>query len=214
MVKVLLLEDEDAIRGFVKINLKRDGMEVIEATTGEEALQAAEDHAGIDIALIDVMLPSIDGFEVCARLRERHPHLGIIMLTARAQDADKVKGLELGADDYVAKPFSPTELIARIKALHRRMKPILKSAEDELQQIDATLYRSGIFELSLDERQLKKSGTEIVITPTEMALMALFMEHPNKSLSRDNILDAVWGKYYVGDIKNCRCKHSSIASKN
>lgn len=120
-MRILLLEDEESIRGFVRINLKRNDMEVIEAENGEDALEFADKEGPFDIALLDVMLPTISGFEVCERLRERYPGMGIIMLTAKSQEEDKIYGLELGADDYVQKPFSPGELIARIKSLYRRM---------------------------------------------------------------------------------------------
>jgi DNA-binding response OmpR family regulator len=130
-MRILLLEDEESIRGFVRINLKRNDMEVIEAETGEEALALAASEGPIDIALLDVMLPTISGFEVCEQLRSRYPRMGIIMLTAKSQEEDKIHGLELGADDYVQKPFSPGELIARIKSLYRRMKPDAAEPEQE-----------------------------------------------------------------------------------
>lgn len=133
-MRILLLEDEESIRGFVRINLKRNDMEVTEAENGEDALALADSEGPFDIALLDVMLPTIDGFEVCEQLRAKYPRLGIIMLTAKSQEEDKIRGLELGADDYVQKPFSPGELIARIKSLHRRMHadaPPISQAEAE-----------------------------------------------------------------------------------
>lgn len=133
-MRILLLEDEESIRGFVRINLKRNDMEVTEAENGEDALALADSEGPFDIALLDVMLPTIDGFEVCEQLRAKYPRLGIIMLTAKSQEEDKIRGLELGADDYVQKPFSPGELIARIKSLHRRMHadaPPITQAEAE-----------------------------------------------------------------------------------
>lgn len=192
-MKVLILEDEESIRGFVKINLVRNEMEVVEAETGEEALQKLEQEGDVEIAILDVMLPTIDGFEVCRHIRRNYPEMGVIMLTAKTQDADKVTGLELGADDYVVKPFSPTELVARIKALHRRLKP----AADN----DPSRLESGPFSISLDERKLFKRGKEIDMTPTEYEIVRLFMERPNKGISRDHILDKVWGKHYIGDLK-------------
>jgi len=132
-MRILLLEDEESIRGFVRINLKRNDMEVIEAETGESALALANTEGPIDIALLDVMLPTISGFEVCEQLRALYPRMGIIMLTAKSQEEDKIHGLELGADDYVQKPFSPGELIARIKSLYRRMKPQLDDQEQEIE---------------------------------------------------------------------------------
>lgn len=131
-MRILLLEDEESIRGFVRINLKRNDMEVVEAENGEDALFFADTKGPFDIALLDVMLPTISGFEVCEQLRERYPRMGIIMLTAKSQEEDKIYGLELGADDYVQKPFSPGELMARIKSLYRRMKPGLESVNMEV----------------------------------------------------------------------------------
>lgn len=130
-MRILLLEDEESIRGFVRINLKRNDMDVVEAENGEDALEFAGTQGPFDIALLDVMLPTISGFEVCEQLRERYPRMGIIMLTAKSQEEDKIHGLELGADDYVQKPFSPGELIARIKSLYRRMKPDSDSDAEE-----------------------------------------------------------------------------------
>lgn len=322
-MRILLLEDEEAIRGFVRINLKRNGMEVAEAEDGETALALAEAASPpFDAALLDVMLPTISGFEVCERLRGQFPRMGIIMLTAKSQEEDKILGLELGADDYIQKPFSPGELIARLKALHRRMMPgglswpdpastprpdgpdadAVRSdgAEDQASEgqlpaegadlhvdgrseaADAAgagqaeyheggreagvgeaygtvargdvpedagagpaerpaavepeagvgeahgaapgeglgsaaagaarvtvpgyklplsdLY-SGPFRLSAVERRLWKDNEEIVLTPTEWTLVKLLLEREGAGLSRDDILDAVWGRHFVGDLK-------------
>lgn len=193
-MRVLILEDEESIRGFVTINLKRHGMEVMEASDGETALDIVTQHKNIDIALLDVMLPTISGLQVCQELRREFPRMGIIMLTAKSQDEDKVRGLELGADDYITKPFSPTELIARINALYRRMLP------DTDTDLKHTIV-SGPFVLSLTERKLFKLGMEIDLTPTEFAIVQWFMEHPNQGISRDDILNAVWGRFYIGDLK-------------
>lgn len=217
-MRVLLLEDEESIRGFIRINLKRNQIEVIEAETGEAALARAENEGPIDIALLDVMLPTISGFEVCEQLRAKYPGMGIIMLTAKSQEEDKIYGLELGADDYVQKPFSPGELIARIKSLHRRMyasTPEQPAAEDTVSVYEAAAepnespsemlvrsdLNSGPFRLSISERKLWKDGLEIVLTPTEWALVRLLMEREGKSVSRDAILSEIWGRYYVGDLK-------------
>ncbi|GIO09255.1 DNA-binding response regulator [Brevibacillus reuszeri] len=194
-MKVLLLEDEKSIRDFVRINLKREGYTVVEAATGEEALEIAESQADIDIAILDVMLPGIDGFEVCGRLRKKYPRLGIIMLTAKSQELDKVMGLEFGADDYVGKPFSPAELLARIKALHRRLAPVTIIAEHR-NEIDISP-----FILLLDERKLIRGDQEIVLTPKEFAIIKLLAENANKAISRDEILTAVWGQFFIGDLK-------------
>ncbi|MFI8713162.1 response regulator transcription factor [Brevibacillus brevis] len=193
-MKVLLLEDEKSIRDFVRINLKREGYEVIEAGTGEEALDLADQQTDIIIAILDVMLPGIDGFEVCGQLRKKYPRLGIIMLTAKSQELDKVMGLEFGADDYVSKPFSPAELLARVKALHRRLTPI-PEAEDK-NEINIAPFR-----LLLDERKLIRVEQEIDLTPKEFAIIKLLAENANKAISRDEILTAVWGQFFVGDLK-------------
>ncbi|MGF9909860.1 response regulator transcription factor [Brevibacillus porteri] len=193
-MKVLLLEDEKSIRDFVRINLKREGYEVIEAGTGEEALALADQQSDIVIAILDVMLPGIDGFEVCGQLRKKYPRLGIIMLTAKSQELDKVMGLEFGADDYVSKPFSPAELLARVKALHRRLTPI-PEAEDKNE------INIAPFTLLLDERKLIRVEQEIDLTPKEFAIIKLLAENANKAISRDEILTAVWGQFFVGDLK-------------
>jgi len=194
-LKVLLLEDEKSIRDFIRINLRREGWDVVEAATGEEALHLAECQQGMEIAILDVMLPGIDGFTVCERLRQKDPRLGIIMLTAKSQEADKIKGLEYGADDYICKPFSPAELVARIKALHRRLAPP-PNAQDTANRIDL-----APFTLDLDERKLFKHETEIILTPKEFAIVKLLGENANKAISRDQILSSVWGQYYLGDLK-------------
>lgn len=192
--KILIVEDEDAIRSFIRVNLKRHNFEIIEAASGEEALEEAD--ASVDIALLDVMLPGIDGFEVCRRVRETYPAMGIIMLTAKGQEQNKIEGLELGADDYMVKPFSPKELLARINALLRRISLADKQVEEENNAI-----HSGIFTILQDERKLLKNGQEIELTPIEFALVKYFMENPNKAIHRDEILNNVWGYNYVGDFK-------------
>ncbi|MGO0062132.1 response regulator transcription factor [Brevibacillus fluminis] len=196
-MKVLLLEDEQSIRDFVRINMKRQGYDVVEAASGEEALSAADLHPDLDIAILDVMLPGISGFEVCQQLRNRYPRLGIIMLTAKGQEADKIAGLEYGADDYVVKPFSPAELVARVKSLYRRMHADAPKAEAK----DDAVLRSHPFTLRLDERKLYKNGVEVDLTPKELEILKLLMENGDKAVSRDDILSSVWGKFYVGDLK-------------
>lgn len=195
-MKVLLLEDEKSIRDFVRINLRRENYDVVEAATGEEALELADSQPDIEMAILDVMLPGIDGFEVCGRLREKYPRLGIIMLTAKSQEADKVLGLGYGADDYMSKPFSPAELIARVKALHRRLLPAATPAPEEKNIIDLCP-----FTLLLDERRLIKKEQEIILTPKEFAIIKLLGENANKAISRDEILSNVWGQFFVGDLK-------------
>ena len=194
MRKVLVLEDEANIRGFIVINLRRAGYEVIEAESGEEALEKLKAQKDIRVALLDVMLPGIDGFEVCRRLRANDAGIGIIMLTARSQEMDKVTGLMTGADDYVTKPFSPAELTARVDALMRRSGGVeQESKEDELS--------SPPFTLNTRNRTLEKNGQRIKLTQVEYGLMKLFMENPGKALSREEILDTVWGHDYFGELK-------------
>ena len=194
MKKVLVLEDEANIRGFIVINLRRAGYEVIEAESGEEALEKLKVQRDIRVALLDVMLPGIDGFEVCRRLRANDANIGIIMLTARSQEMDKVTGLMTGADDYVTKPFSPAELTARVDALMRR------SGGAEPEEKTGELV-SPPFTLNLRNRALEKNGERVKLTQVEYSLMKLFMENPGKALSREEILDTVWGHDYFGELK-------------
>ena len=193
MKKVLVLEDESAIRSFVVINLRRSGYEPIEASSGEEALKLLEQNEDMGVALLDVMLPDIDGFEVCRRIRASGSRMGIIMLTALSQEMDKVTGLMTGADDYVTKPFSPSELIARVDALYRRLGAADDSSDDEIE--------SGPFVLNKRNRTLDKNGERVKLTQTEYSLIKLFMENPGRALSREDILENVWGADYNGELK-------------
>ena len=196
MTKILVLEDEASIRSFIMINLKKNNFDIVETSSGEEALEKLDDT--VDIALLDVMLPGISGFEVCKRAREQYPALGIIMLTAKGQEENKIEGLELGADDYIVKPFSPKELLARINALARRLNIVDKVAVVE-QNTDQIV--TGKFTILPEERKLLKDGVEIELTPIEFSLVKYFMENPNKAIHRDEILNKVWGYNYVGDFK-------------
>ena len=194
MRKILVLEDEENIRSFVVINLKRAGYTTIEAGTGEDALTALKANPDIKVALLDIMLPDIDGFEVCRRIRAMDKKIGIIMLTARTQEMDKVTGLMTGADDYVTKPFSPAELTARVDALFRRTGGDVEAvATDEIS--------SPPFLLNTRNRTLEKNGQRVKLTQVEYSIVKLFMENPGKALSREEILDSVWGKDYFGELK-------------
>ena len=194
MKKILVLEDEENIRSFVVINLKRAGYETIEAGSGEEALVKLKENPGIKVALLDIMLPGIDGFEVCRRIRAMDSKIGIIMLTARTQEMDKVTGLMTGADDYVTKPFSPAELTARVDALFRRT-----GGEESAVSTDE-IYQEP-FLLNVRNRTLEKNGQKVKLTQVEYGIVKLFMQNPGKALSREEILDAVWGKDYFGELK-------------
>lgn len=195
MKSILVVEDEEAIREFVIINLKRAGYNVFEAGSGEDALNIYEENESkISIVLLDIMLPGIDGFAVCRKLREKSRTLGIIMLTARTQELDKVGGLMIGADDYVTKPFSPSELVARIDALYRR----LETDRDTKQPEDIV---SGEFTLNIKSRTLTKDGLPVDLTQVEYQIMKYFMENPDTALSRSEILNHVWGEDYFGELK-------------
>lgn len=195
MKTILVVEDEEAIREFVIINLKRAGYNVYEADSGEKALAIYEEHGSrINIVLLDILLPGIDGFAVCRKLREKSKTVGIIMLTARTQELDKVGGLMLGADDYVTKPFSPSELVARIDALYRRLA--VESEEESPGDIE-----SGGFVLSVRSRALYKNGQPVELTQVEYQIMKYFMENPDTALSRSDILNHVWGEDYFGELK-------------
>ncbi|MBE6986056.1 MAG: response regulator transcription factor [Ruminococcaceae bacterium] len=193
MKKVLILEDEVNIRSFVVINLKRAGYDVIEAGTGEEALEKLRMIPDIGVAILDIMLPDIDGFEVCRRIRASNKQIGVIMLTARTQEMDKVTGLMTGADDYVTKPFSPAELTARIDALFRRMGGDPNAGSE--------LLKSGPFIMNTRNHTLEKNGSRIRLTQVEYAILKLFMQNPGRALSREDILSSVWGREYEGELK-------------
>lgn len=193
MKKVLILEDEENIRSFVVINLMRAGYKAIEAGTGMEALSMLSKHPDIGVAILDVMLPDIDGFEVCRRIRATSKQIGIIMLTARTQEMDKVTGLMTGADDYVTKPFSPAELTARIDALYRRV-----GGENG---VEPEVLTQGPFVMNTRNHILEKSGNRIRLTQVEYAILKLFMQNPGRALSREDILTTVWGRDYEGELK-------------
>lgn len=182
------MEDEVNIRDFVVINLKRAGYSVIEAGTGQEALDRLEANPDVGVAILDIMLPDMDGFEVCRRIRATNKQMGIIMLTARTQEMDKVTGLMTGADDYVTKPFSPAELTARIDALFRRMGGEIAMPQEVLEH--------GPFVMNTRNHTLEKNGTRIKLTQVEYAILKLFMQNAGRPLSREDILAAVWGREY------------------
>lgn len=190
---VLIVEDEESIRKFVRINLERAGFRVLEAENGEEGIKISRQEK-IDIVLLDLMLPGIDGFQVCKILRKELPHLGIIMLTAKSQDVDKIMGLEYGTDDYMTKPFNPIELVLRVKSLSRRMETADNIDEKSTLKFDP-------FEIDLYSRKFYKENVEIELTPTEYSIAKLFIENPGKAFKRDEILNLVWGYDFVGDSK-------------
>ncbi|MCQ2557576.1 MAG: response regulator transcription factor [Oscillospiraceae bacterium] len=194
MKKILVLEDESNIRSFIVINLKRNGYDPIEASSGEQALERLKVNPDIALALLDVMLPGIDGFEVCRKIRASGSKMGIIMLTAKSQEIDKVTGLMTGADDYVTKPFSPAELTARVDALIRRL-----GGDEPAEEVYE--LQSGPFTLNTRNRTLDREGKRLKLTQIEYLLMKLFMENPGKAMSRSDILTAVWGADFEGELK-------------
>ncbi len=206
---ILIVEDEESIRKFIKVNLEREGFKVFEAESGEEGIDIAKTNS-LDIAILDVMLPGIDGFQVCKILRKDFPSLGIIMLTAKSQDIDKITGLEYGTDDYMTKPFNPTELLLRVKSLSRRIdsSPTLTDLD---QMVEATPFKIDTY-----SRKFYRHSDEIILTPTEFAIIKLFLEHQGKAFKRDEILNLVWGYEFVGDSKivdvNIRRLRSKIES--
>ena len=197
MKRVLIAEDESAIRDFIVINLKRGGYEVIEAEDGARALELYDAYDGdIDVALLDVMMPNVDGLEVCKTLRTSNNNIGIIMLTAKTQEMDKITGLMMGADDYVTKPFSPTELVARVDAIYRRVA--MNSAK---KPASVDVIELGEFKLNLRSRTLTKNGKYIELTQVEFQMMEYFFTNPGAALSRTDILNKVWGSEYFGEEK-------------
>lgn len=196
MKRVLIVEDETAIREFEAINLNRAGYETVEAASGEEALEIFDnDFQGFNIALIDVMMPGMDGFTLVKELRKRTSTLGIIMLTAKSQEMDKISGLMLGADDYVTKPFSPTELLARVDSLYRRVSALSNA------NTNSNELKSGEFTLDLRKRTLLKGGKNIELTQVEFQIMEYFFSKPDTAISRHDILVKVWGDNYFGEEK-------------
>lgn len=195
MKKILVLEDEKSIRDFVVLNLSRAGYDIIEAETGEQALSLFDSNPDIDIAVLDVMLPGIDGFEVCKTIRASNQKVGIIMLTAKVQENDKVTGLMNGADDYVAKPFSPLELIVRVDSLYRRVT-IMKGISSE-KPSGELIY--GPFKLNTKSRKLTKNDEKIELTQVEYQLLKLFMENSGDAFSREEIFKNIWGDSFAGD---------------
>jgi len=196
MKRILVVEDEVNIREFVVINLKRAGYEVTEAGSGERALELyAQNNGQFEIVLLDIMLPGIDGVSVCRQIRAENSRVGIIMLTAKSQEMDKISALATGADDYVTKPFSPSELVARIDALVRRVSAVQRETRVTEELI------SGEFVLNIRSHALKHHNNVIELTQVEFQIMEYFFQNPGEVLSRDNILRRVWGESYYGEEK-------------
>ena len=195
MKNILIAEDESGIREFVVINLKRAGYNVTDVDNGLAAIEAYNNAAEpFDVVILDVMMPGLDGFSVCKKLREKSDSIGIIMLTAKSQEMDKVNGLMLGADDYITKPFSPSELLARVDAIHRRVTiAAAKTSGNEI--------ISGEFVLDVRSRTLTKNGQPVELTQVEFQIIEYFFTNPGAALSRTDILNKVWGNEYFGEEK-------------
>ena len=200
MKRILVAEDEKSIREFIVINLKRNGFEVLEAENGQQALDIYNEYGGnIDVALLDIMMPIMDGLEVCKQLRKKSSTIGIIILTAKTQEMDKVTGLLVGADDYVTKPFSPSELMARVDAIYRRVtlnKEFAQQTREKNNTIDL-----GEFSMNLRSRTLTKNGKPIELTQVEFQIVEFLFNNPGVALERSEILNSVWGNMYDGDEK-------------
>ena len=196
MKRILVCEDEDTIRDFVVINLQRSGYNVVDVGSGEEALKVYDEQNGdFDVALLDVTMPGMDGFTLCKKLRERSETLGIIFLTARAQEMDRVGGLMLGADDYVTKPFSPSEVVARVDAVYRRVSMAAGTFKE------VTTISSGPFVLNQKSRTLTKNGRLIELTQVEYQIVELLLKNKGAALDRNKILTEIWGENYYSDVK-------------
>ncbi|TMU84346.1 response regulator transcription factor [Bacillus sp. BHET2] len=191
MKHILIIEDEEPIRGFIEINLMRYGYAVLQTGNAEDGIALLKNaHPPIDVVLLDVMLPGMNGFQACKEIRDWNPSIGIIMLTAKVQEMDKVHGLMNGADDYISKPFSPNELIARIEALLRRMNM-------QNDQEDA----KSPFTLDEQKRLLFVQGKKIDLSPIEYELLRIIFKANGEAISRNDLLDEVWGLQYAGDPK-------------
>lgn len=198
MIRVLVVEDEANIREMIALNLRLAGMEAVEAESAEAALPLLEQKPGCDAAILDIMLPGMNGFSLCETIRRTDQQIGIIMLSAKGQEQDKIRGLSIGADDYMTKPFSVSELLARVEALCRR---VVRSSGEEREENARGMLTSGDFVLDENRRLLLKAGQPIELTQVEFQIMELFFHNPGIALVREKILKGVWGENYFGDVK-------------
>ena len=196
MKRILIIDDEATIREFVKIKMERAGFDVYEASSGEEAIVAYDNKGPFDIAIVDISLTGMDGFDLLRQLRQRSSKMGIIMLSARTHEMDKVRGFMIGADDYMTKPFSPTELVVRVDALLRRIQ-----LPDEMDHNTSDIIISGDFEMNTINRTLLYKGKPIELTNVEFQIMLLFFKNQGKLLYRNDILREIWGEKYIGEEK-------------
>ena len=197
MRRVLVVEDETSIRELIALNLQMAGYQVLEAGSAEQGLALLSQGQKCDAAVLDVMLPGMNGFSLCETIRRDDPNIGIIILSAKSMEQDKIRGLSIGADDYMTKPFSVSELLARIEALCRRVN----RGAAEAPVPDETRMVSGQFILDQKSRVLYKAGKPIDLTQVEFQIMELFFQNPGAALVREKILEGVWGENYYGDVK-------------
>ncbi len=204
MATILLVEDEPTYRETLAFNLERDGFTVIEADDGQKAILEFSSH-NIDLVLLDLMLPKISGVSVCKKIRQKS-QVPIIMLTAKDSEMDKILGLELGADDYVTKPYSYQELLARVRALLRR-------ATFTADYIEPLVLRVGELEMDIEAHEVHLGGNKITMPLREFELLQLFMKNPDRVLTRSQILDSIWGYDYIGETKTLDVHVKRIRSK-
>ncbi len=193
--KILVCEDEESIRDFVVIHLKRSGYEVSDVCCGEDAIKLWNEGQRFDVAILDIMMPGIDGTQVCKYLRQRSQTIGIIMLSAKSQEMDKVSCLMMGADDYVTKPFSPSELVARVDAIYRRVS--ISQPDDELFGDVVT----GPFFVDAKSRSIYKNGELLDLTQVEFHILDYFIRHRGNAIDRQTLIAKIWGDGYFGDDK-------------
>lgn len=209
--KILIIEDEPALVETIAYNLRRDGYEVVSASDGASGLRAAQTQL-LDLVVLDLMLPSMNGIEVCRQLR-RTSNVPVLMLTARDSETDKVVGLEIGADDYVTKPFSMRELMARIKAMLRRQQstPSQESAIASTEK--PTLKQIGGFTLDETRHEIRKGGAPLTLTLLEYNLLSFLLQHRGATFSRGTLLEQVWGYDYAGDTRTVDVHMRSLRAK-
>ncbi len=198
MRKILVVEDEEAIREIILLNLRMAQYEVVEAVSAENALELFDDS--FDAAILDIMLPGMNGFSLCENIRSQSDSVGIIMLSAKSLETDKIRALAIGADDYMTKPFSVSELLARLEALVRRVQRTQNAQKDNAEQNSGKLV-AGCFVLDQKSRVLYKNDAEIDLTQVEFQIMEIFFANPGVALVREKILEGVWGEGYYGDVK-------------
>jgi DNA-binding response OmpR family regulator len=191
--KVLVLEDEEDIRSMIALNLVRQGYEPVEAGTGAEAFEQMRRNPDIQVAMLDLMLPDANGLDVCRKIRAANEHVGIIMVSALEQETDKVMALMSGADDYVVKPFTIAELMARVDSLFRRIG--IRTSVDTVEVV------RGPFSLNARNRTVEKNGERIKLTSVEYNILKMFIDNPGTPISREDILNTVWGRDYFGEMK-------------